>query len=101
MEEFAGVVLLPVIIKLGQGAGQMANSNRAAIRRVQHVAQSAFSAVSLILQLVLRCHVIAVLTSVFMCAGIAHAAGANYVYDELGRLVQVIAGDGSSTQYAY
>jgi YD repeat-containing protein len=25
----------------------------------------------------------------------------NYVYDELGRLVQVIAADGSSTQYAY
>ncbi|AMP05361.1 beta strand repeat-containing protein [Collimonas pratensis] len=79
----------------------MANSNRAATRRVQHVAQMAFSAFSLMLQHVLRFHVIAVLASVFMCAGIAHAAGANYVYDELGRLVQVIAGDGSSTQYAY
>jgi len=79
----------------------MANSNRVATRRVQHVAQMAFSAFSLILQHVSRFHVIAVLASIFMCAGIAHAAGANYVYDELGRLVQVIAGDGSSTQYAY
>ena len=79
----------------------MANSNRAATRRVQHVAQMAFSAFSLILQHVLRCHVIAVLASIFICTGIAHAAGANYVYDELGRLVQMIAGDGSSTQYAY
>ena len=79
----------------------MANLNRAATRRVRHVAQIVFSAFSLILRHVLRCYVIAVLASVFMCTGIAHAAGANYVYEELGRLVQVIAGDGSSTQYAY
>jgi len=31
----------------------------------------------------------------------AHAAGASYVYDELGRLIQVIAADGTSTQYTY
>jgi YD repeat-containing protein len=29
------------------------------------------------------------------------AAGASYVYDEIGRLVQVIAPDGTSTQYTY
>ena len=32
---------------------------------------------------------------------LATAAGASYVYDEIGRLVQVIAPDGTSTQYAY
>ncbi|AMP05354.1 IPT/TIG domain-containing protein [Collimonas pratensis] len=79
----------------------MANSNRAATRRVQHVVQMIFSAFSLMLQHVLRFHVVAVLASIFMCAGIAHAAGANYIYDELSRLVQVIVGDGSSTQYVY
>src|SRR5207245_135350 len=31
----------------------------------------------------------------------AEAAGASYVYDELGRLIQVIAADGTSTQYTY
>jgi len=31
----------------------------------------------------------------------AEAAGASFVYDELGRLIQVIAADGTSTQYTY
>ena len=29
------------------------------------------------------------------------AAGASYVYDELGRLIQVVSVDGSNTQYSY
>jgi large repetitive protein len=31
----------------------------------------------------------------------AQAAGASYVYDEMGRLIQLIASDGTSTQYMY
>lgn len=34
-------------------------------------------------------------------AGGLHAANYTYVYDELGRLVQVVAADGSSSQYSY
>ena len=84
----------------------MANSNRAATRRVQYAAQETFLAVSLFfqraLQRSLRRPLILILTCILLpCVGSAYAASANYVYDELGRLVQVVAADGSSTQYAY
>ncbi|WP_211461472.1 IPT/TIG domain-containing protein [Collimonas silvisoli] len=80
----------------------MANSNRAATRRVQYAAQETFLAVSLFLQRALRRPLIVILACILLpCAGSAYAASANYVYDELGRLVQVVAADGSSTQYAY